>query len=575
MNKLSIKRNIVWKSFKWPEVAQRVRRMQRRIYRASKANDKSLVQKLQKLLITSYDAKLLAVHTVTTLNKGKKTAGVDDVKIITDSGKEKLVGKVSLSGKANPIRRVWIPKPGKSEKRPLGIPTILDRANQALAKFALEPEWEAKFEANSYGFRPGRGCHDAIEAIFLALRHKKVKWVFDADIRKCFDRINHQSLIAKLETFPQMENQIRAWLEADIMEGYASSPKSISKSAMGTPQGGVISPLLANIALHGLENHLKEFVSNLTIKVPDMGRGKLLKRKALQVIRYADDFVIIHQDRRVLGECIKQTKQFLNNMGLEVSEEKSKVKKGNQGFLFLGFQIIQVKKGGEYKVKIMPSKAAQKEILKRVSTILAKAKAASSYDLISSLRPVLLGWANYYKYSECSLVFRRITHQVFLKLRAWVFRRDTRNGRRVVKEKYFPSGRSYKFDGTIHHDNWVLVAQKINNKGKLVTSYLPHMVWVKSKKHVKVKGEKSPFDNDYLYWAERSEKYSILPTRTRTLLSKQKFVCKSCNKKFTTFDKLEIDHIIPKAKGGKDTYDNLQVLHITCHQKKTAKEYKD
>jgi RNA-directed DNA polymerase len=537
MSKLSIKRNLAWNDLKWGAISMRVKRIQRRIYKAEKSGDSKRVTWLQKLLLNSLDAKLLAVHQVTTLNKGRNTAGVDRKTITTSKQKLNVATNLDLDGKAKPIRRVWIPKPGKMEKRPLGIPTIKDRSKQALAKLALEPQWEAKFEFNSFGFRPGRSAQDAIEAIFLSLRHGKPKWVFDADIRKCFDRINHEALLAKLNTFPEMENQIRAWLKANIMEGYANNPKEVVASTMGTPQGGIISPLLANIALHGLENNLKDLVANLEDKVPGMARGSLPKRKALSVVRYADDFVIIHQDKYVIQKCIEYTHSWLEHLGLEISEEKSKLRIGTEGFLFLGFQIIQVRKQGDYKVKIRPSSESQKRLLEKVRSILQRLKAASSYDVIKALRPVILGWANYFKYSECSVDFLRLTHSIFLKVRAWVFRRDTRNGRLVIKEKYFPTNKTYNFDESEHKDNWILNGRKAS-KGTVDTNYLPHVHWVKSRKHVKIQGDKSPYDGDHVYWAERSEKYSILPTRTQTLLRTQKFKCNWCEQKFTTFDQL-------------------------------------
>jgi RNA-directed DNA polymerase len=222
--------NIAWDEIRWPLVRERVRRLQRRIFKAKKLGQTSKVHWLQKLLIHSFDAKVMAVHQVTTLNCGKATAGVDGKATTNSIQKMALAKKLRLNGKASSIRRVWIPKPGKGEKRPLGIPTIQDRAKQALAKLALEPEWEAVFEPNSYGFRPARGCHDAIESIFLSLRHGTPKWVYDADIRKCFDRINHKALLTKLNTFSEMEEQIKAWLKADIMEGYANNPKGITGS---------------------------------------------------------------------------------------------------------------------------------------------------------------------------------------------------------------------------------------------------------------------------------------------------------------------------------------------------------
>jgi len=476
------RKELAWNSVRWPEVRRRVRRTQRRIYKAKKLGRVNVVSILQKKLIHSLDAKLLAVQLVTTLNKGKKTAGVDGEKGLT-TGQQKvaLALGLRLDGKASPIRRVWIPKPGRTEKRPLGIPTIKDRAKQALAKLALEPEWEAVFEPNSYGFRPARSTHDAIEAIFLAMRHPTPKWVFDADISKCFDRINHDALLSKLATFPQMEAQVRAWLKASIMEGYANDPKSVGPSTEGTPQGGVISPLLANIALHGLENHLKKFVTKLP--PPRAGtRGSAVRRKALTIVRYADDFVIIHENLEILNACIAETKVWLSSIGLEISPEKSAIRDGRQSFLFLGFQIIQVKKDNSYQVKITPSKVKQTALKDKIKRIIGMNKSSSAYKLIRILRPIIIGWANYYRYCECGAVFRKLTDAIFRKVRAWVFRRDTRNGRMTVKEKYFPVGKEYSFNGKVHRDNWILYGKEKSKGNKLREAFLPHIVWVSSKK---------------------------------------------------------------------------------------------
>nr|QKN19282.1 group II intron reverse transcriptase/maturase [Eudorina cylindrica] len=505
-----ISNNLAWNSIRWADVKRRVRRVQRRIYKAKKLGQTSRVHWLQKLLINSIDAKLFAVQLVTTLNKGKRTAGVDGIpkkgKSLTDEQKMALAKSLRLDGKANHIRRVWIPKPGKIEKRPLGIPTIKDRAKQALAKLALEPEWEAVFEPNSYGFRPARCTQDAIEAIFASLRNKTNKWIFDADIRKCFDRINHNALLKKLATFPEMETQIKAWLEAQIMEGYANAPKDIKPSTIGTPQGGVISPLLANIALHGLENHLKEFVTKFPAPRKGANRGTIAKKKALTIVRYADDFVLIHENLETLNHCIEETKNWLTQVGLEINEEKSAVRDSRNGIKFLGYQLIQVRKDGKYKVKITPTSEKQSDLLKKVRKVIQLNKASSSYKLIRTLRPIIIGWANYYRYCECNDVLKKLTNAIFKKIRAWVFRRDTKNGRKIVKEKYFPSGKTYSFKGIKHQDNWILFGKQKSRNGKISEAFLPHMVWVPSEKFVKVKGDKSPYDGDYIYWGARLEK---------------------------------------------------------------------
>lgn len=567
--------NVTWNDIDWGKTYKHVRRIQFRIYKAKLSGNVKQIYWLQNHLIKCKAAKLMAVRQVITLNKGRNTAGIDKQIITKPDDKLQLAISLNLDGKALPIRPGWIPKPGKTEMRPLGIPNIRDRAKQALAKLALEPEWEAIFEPNSYGFRPGRSSHDAIEAIFLSLHHNTPKLLYDADIRKCFEQIDHQALLEKLNTFPLMKLQIEAWLKAGIMEGYANTPKetTLYPSWKGTPQGGVISPLLANIALHGLENHLSDFVAKLPIK-PHEGAnpGSIAKKKALSVIRYADDFVLIHRNKVILDLCIKETRKWLANTGLEINEEKSALRDGRHGFLFLGFQIVQVRKikAGVYKTKIYPSRLSQLWLLRKIREIIINNRSTSSYLLITKLRPVIIGWANYYKYCECKAVFSKLTHLIFQKLRAWVFRRDTRNGRLTIKKRYFPSGCSYKYDGSTHQDNWVLVGRQKNKIGIIRQVYLPHMVWVKSRKHVKIQNDQTPF-NHQMYWAMRSAKYSPYPLRVRNLLKRQKQRCLICKRVFTELDSTtwEVDHITPRSQGGKDEYKNLQLLHKDCHLQKT------
>jgi RNA-directed DNA polymerase len=220
-----------WQDLPWKKIERTVFKLQKRIYQASQRGDMKAVHKLQRLLISSWSARCLAVRRVTQDNRGKKTAGVDGVKSLTPSERLSLAQTLKLSQTACPVRRVWIPKPGKVEKRPLGIPTLSNRAEQALAKLALEPEWEARFEPNSYGFRPGRSTHDAIEAIFNAIC-RRTKYVLDADIAACFDKISHSAVLTKLHTYPVMRRAIRAWLKAGVMDGksYFLPPKARHKA---------------------------------------------------------------------------------------------------------------------------------------------------------------------------------------------------------------------------------------------------------------------------------------------------------------------------------------------------------
>jgi RNA-directed DNA polymerase len=281
-----------WQDLPWKKIERVVFKLQKRIYRASQGGDTKAVHNLQRLLVNSWSARCLAVRRVTQDNRGKNTAGVDGVKSLTPPERLHLAHTLKLTETARPVRRLWIPKPGKTEERPLGIPTIHDRAQQALAKLALEPEWEARFEPNSYGFRPGRSAHDAIKAIFKSVC-RKAKYVLDTDIAKCFDKIDHTALLAKLQTFPRMRRAVRAWLKAGVMDGGKLFP-----TTEGSPQGGVASPLLANIALHGLETTVTEAFPKA------------------KVIRYADDLVALHPDLEEI-QAIRQTiEQWLVKMGL-------------------------------------------------------------------------------------------------------------------------------------------------------------------------------------------------------------------------------------------------------------------
>src|SRR5438309_935564 len=311
-----------WNRVPWKKLEKHCFRIQKRIYRASQRGNKRTVQKLQKLLMKSEAARLLAVRKVTQDNQGKKTAGIDGVKSVKPQDRFTMVHQIHPKHwkyqKAKPVRRVWIPKPGKAEKRPLGIPTMLERAKQALVKAGLEPEWEAVFEPNSYGFRPGRSCHDAIEQIFTAMR--KEKYILEADIKGCFDNIAHEALLDKIND-PELRPILKKWLKAGVMD-----QGIFHETEQGTPQGGVISPLLANIALHGLEEDTKEALKvSLNRAEKPYHRGWQRAKETLQVIRYADDFVVMHKDLGVVKEAEEYIATWLGRMGLQLKPEKTRI----------------------------------------------------------------------------------------------------------------------------------------------------------------------------------------------------------------------------------------------------------
>lgn len=333
MNTSNTDNTVEWNNLPWREIEKVIFKLQKRIYQASKDGDIKVIRKKQKTLINSWYAKLLAVRKVTQDNTGKNTAGIDGVKSLTPTQRLQLAKDLKINGKSKPTRRVWIPKPGKVEKRPLGIPVMEERAKQALVKLALEPEWEAKFEPNSFGFRPGRSCHDAIGQVYMSIK-QKAKYALDADIAGCFDNIDHDALLKKVNTYPKLQRQLKAWLKSGVIDSkaYANRPKqrTIDPTTKGTPQGGVISPLLANIALHGLE---------LTIL------SNFPKRNAPNIVRYADDFLILHENPEVIHKCQEITVKFLKSIGLELKPSKTTIThtlnehQNKIGFDFLGFEV--------------------------------------------------------------------------------------------------------------------------------------------------------------------------------------------------------------------------------------------
>lgn len=541
-----------WKALPWKSYERKVFKLQKRIYQAARRGDVKAVHRLQRLLMKSWAAKCLAVRRVTQDNRGKKTAGVDGIKSLTPKQRLNLAQHLNLSQEAQPTRRVWIPKPGKTEKRPLGIPTLQNRAEQTLAKLALEPEWEAKFEPNSYGFRPGRSCHDAIEAIFQTIVHKP-KYVLDADIEKCFDRIDHTALLKKLNTFPRLRRAIKAWLTA--IDGGELFP-----TPAGTPQGGTVSPLLANIALHGLEE-------TVTKAFPQA-----------KVIRYADDLAIFHSDLAAIEEIQRVVAEWLVGMGLKLKPSKTRIThtlneyQGEAGFDFLGFNVRQYSVGKThsgkkyyraqgkslplgFKTIIKPSREAGQRHMQTLREIIRRESTATQDHLIDELNPVIKGWTNYYSTSVSRATFNKMEYLLHKKLYRWATRRHPNKPWKWISRKYWRPRKDRKWNFA-------------SPEGK----HLYHHAETLSKRHIKVQGNRSPYDGDWVYWASRQGRHPELPKRVAFLLQKQEGKCAWCGLYFRVEDVLEIDHILPASQNGKDGKDNWQLLHGHCHDSKTAKE---
>lgn len=559
MSKTSLKTTAEWNQINWRKLERHMFKLQTRIYKASQRGDVKAVRRLQKTLMKSWSAKCIAVRRVTQDNQGKKTAGVDGVKSLSPEQRLALVKNLKLTQKSQPTRRVWIPKPGTDEKRPLGIPTMHDRALQALVKLALEPEWEAQFEPNSYGFRPGRSVHDAIGAIFCAIRIK-AKYVLDADIAKCFDRINHEALLEKLNTFPTLRRQIKAWLKSGVMDG-----KTLFPTSEGTPQGGVISPLLANIALHGMENQIKQAFPQKTIRI-----GKKTQNFASpNLIRYADDFVILHEDLTVVQNCQQIIAKWLEGMGLELKPSKTliahtfKEYSGQTGFDFLGFNIRQYPAGCYRAAKdghgnslgfntlIKPSQRAIERHLYKMAAVIDTHKTAPQEALIKELNPLIVGWANYYSTVVSGDTFQKVDHLVFQKLWAWAKYRCRKTSLKKIKENYWQvrDGRKWSFE--------TLEGHKLSLHSDIPIT-----------RHVKVQDRRSPYEGDWVYWSSRLGKHPEIPIRVAKLLKQQKMRCAHCGLYFKHGDLLEVHHKTARKDGGKNVYSNLELLHRHCHDQK-------
>ncbi len=529
MSSASLKTTSEWSNIPWAKVRRKVFKLQKDIYQAVKSGNKVKARRLQKLLSKSYYAKLLAVKQVTQDNTGKKTAGVDGEKSLTPKQRLNLVQEMSYGYKAKPLRRIWIPKPGGEEKRPLGIPTIRDRAMQALVKMVLEPYWEAQFEESSYGFRPGRSAHDAIEDIFLSIRLKN-KYILDADIAKCFDQINHEHLLSKLDCPASIRRMVKQWLKAGVLDNGV-----FTKTEAGTPQGGVISPLLANIALDGMIRNIREqFPKQITIK------GKKIRNYQPKIIRYADDFVVIHKDLEVVLQCQTAIQEWLKPIGLKLKEEKTRIchtlnqieingKEEKPGFDFLGFNIRQNSVGKHhsgklvtsqitqilgFKTKIKPSDKAVKAHKEAIKQIVKADKTSPQQALIKHLNPVIRGWCNYYKGGVSKEIFNSLDYYTWSLLRAWTVSR-THKANHNKLSKYFHNGK---------YGKWTFCT----NEG---LTLLKHSE-TKITRHIKVKGDATPYNGDFIYWSKRRGKYIETPTRIARLIQSQAGKCNTNFKKY-------------------------------------------
>jgi len=494
-----------WDAVDWRRAEDDVRRLRQRIFTASKAGDLKKVRNLQKLMLRSRANALLSVRRVTEVNAGRKTAGVDGRIVLGGWEKAELVFWLqdgATSWRPRPVKRVFIPKAG-GKRRGLGIPVIADRALQALTAGALEPEWEARFESRSYGFRPGRSCQDAMQAVFVTVRGKTCKrlWALDTGLAAAFDRIDHSCLLGLLGTFPA-RGRIGQWLKAGVIDQGRFAP-----TEQGCPQGGVISPVLMNVVLHGMEEAAG-------VRYITTGSNAGTARPGSPVlIRYADDALALCHSREQAQQVQARLAAWLEPRGLVFNQDKTRIVRLDDGVDFLGFSVRRYRG----KLLIKPSKAAVKRIKARLAAEMRALRGHNAQMVLIRLNPITRGWSAYYRHCVSSKVFDALDDHVWKLTYKWANWTHPHKGKRWIVRKYF--GRFVP----ARRDRWVFGDRDSG-------AYLLKFAWTKITRHTLVKGWASPDDPALAsYWAARRRRGTppLDPPRLR-LLQRQRGRCPLC-----------------------------------------------
>ncbi len=531
---------VTWDGINWANVQRHVRGLQMRIVKATQDGRHNKVKALQWLLTHSFSGKALAVKRVTE-NKGKNTPGVDKVTWKTPEAKTNAIASLKRRGYSPlALRRVFILK-RNGKTRPLGIPVMKCRAMQALHLLALEPIAETTADLNSYGFRPERSTADAGEQCFTSLARKlSAEWVLEADIQSCFDKISHDWMIANIPTDKAI---LKKWLKA----GFVYQNELFPTDA-GTPQGGIISPVTANMTLDGLEALLAE-------KFPRAKRTGL----KMNMVRYADDFIITGYSKDWLEQEVKPAVDgFLAERGLALSPEKTKVTHIKDGFDFLGWNIRKY----NGKLLMKPSKANVKAHLGKIREVIKANKTAKQADLIRLLNPVLRGWANYHSHVVAKETFARVDTNVWSMLWRWAVRRHPNKGARWVKEKYF------KTRGT---RNWVFAATEENEDGTRRDLILRKESDTPIHRHIKIKADANPHDPKWepyfeLRWGKKMLNSSKGRGKLYRVWRRQGGLCSTCQGSITKSTPWDVRHIVKPTQGGSDAASNLQMHHLNCRR---------
>jgi RNA-directed DNA polymerase len=565
---------VQWGKVDWRAQEGQVRRLRQRIFKAAQEQDWPKVRNLQKLMLRSRANTLVSVRQVTQRNTGRRTAGIDGEVALTPGARADVAVRVHqsiTSWHPRAVRRVYIPKASNRAKlRPLGIPVLIDRCHQARVKNALEPEWEARFEPRSYGFRPGRGCQDAIAAIYNACKGPTAKrvWALDADLAAAFDRIDHDHLLAALGSFPARD-LIRGWLKAGVFE----AGKGFAPTEEGTPQGGVISPCLLNVALHGLEEAAGVRYRARGARAGDTERGSPV------AVRYADDVVVLCHSQQQAEHAKAQLAEWLAPRGLAFNEDKTRIVHLSEGFDFLGFNV---RRYPNRKLLIKPSQAAIRRVRERLASELRTLRGGNAMAVIARLNPIIRGWAAYYRGVVSSRLFGSLDHYLWHITYKWATWRHENKPKRWIVGRYF--GKFNKF----RNDHWVFGDRDSG-------AYLVRFSWTAIERHVPVTGAASPDDPALAsYWADRRKK--IRPPLDRYslhLLSRQDGLCPLCGDHLLSADQPPQSpeqweqwwlHVTRKAiaasylthgRPGPADGDQTRLVHASCQRALQARQRRE
>ena len=531
----------IWHAIEWKQVYRTVKNLRQRIFRASRENDLKKVRSLQRLMLRCRANVWESVRRVTQVNQGKSTPGIDDVVVTTPEERVELCRKLSQLElhKVHPVRRVYIPK--RRGQRPLGIPTIEDRCVQTMVKNALEPFWEARFEGVSYGFRPGRGCHDAIEKIFRLARPNTTRpWVLDADIEGAFNNIGHGALQKAIGNFPARE-LIKQWLKAGYVEDEMLHPTDA-----GVPQGGTISPLLLNVALHGMEQALGSYYTP---------QGVLRRNAAL--VRYADDLAVFCPTQEEATKAQALLGEWLGARGLRLSPEKTHIRHLTEGFNFLGFNIRHYAAPNSsrsgYKLLIKPSQEAVQQLRRKLKGIWRQQVGSPTVALINEMNPIIRGWSNYFRIGVAKETFAQLDTFMYHRAQHYMKRRHPLKSGWWRTEKY--RGRTVG-----HQDRWVFMDKEHH-------ATLRKFAWTPIIRHRLVPKNYSPDDPTlHDYWRQRRAKTTTMEYRYRQLFQRQRGLCPVCHQYLENGEATHIHHVVPKKDGGTDDLVNLRLVHLNCHR---------